>query len=567
MRLKNSYFYSVRENVKDEDSISGNLLVRGSFIKKTSSGIYMYLPLGLKVLKNIENIVREEMDNSGSEEVMMPALISEEYFEKSGRNNAFGKEMFRLEDRFNKKYALGPTHEELFALAGTMKVRSFKDLPFNLYQIQTKYRDEARARYGLIRVREFLMKDAYSFDKDEKGLEDSYNTMYNTYKKIFGRLKINYKVVKADTGKMGGSLSEEFQAVTDIGEDTIVLCDKCDFASNIEVCSSMIMETESKEKNLEKDLIYTPDAKTIEEVSNYLNETKNKFVKTLIYKIDNKLYAVLIKGDSTVNEDKLAKVMNAENVEVASPEEVKKYVKTELGFVGPIDINIPIIMDNEVEVMANFIVGSNKKDYHYKNVNINDFNIDFKGDIRNVKEGDACPECGGKLYFKKGIECGNLFKLGTKYSEKYDLKYLDKENNLIPVQMGSYGIGIGRCLAAIVEQNNDENGIIWPMSVAPYKVAIVVIDTLNIDQMDAANHLYKELLDAGIETILDDRDVRPGVKFNDLDLIGIPIRITIGKKIIEHLVEVKKRNEEETFEKSVFDIIYTIQDIIEEESI
>lgn len=567
MRLKNSYFYSVRENVKDEDSISGNLLVRGSFIKKTSSGIYMYLPLGLKVLKNIENIVREEMDNSGSEEVMMPALISEEYFEKSGRNNAFGKEMFRLEDRFNKKYALGPTHEELFALAGTMKVRSFKDLPFNLYQIQTKYRDEARARYGLIRVREFLMKDAYSFDKDEKGLEDSYNTMYNTYKKIFGRLKINYKVVRADTGKMGGSLSEEFQAVTDIGEDTIVLCDKCDFASNIEVCSSMIMETESKEKNLEKDLIYTPDAKTIEEVSNYLNETKNKFVKTLIYNIDGKLYAVLIKGDSTVNEDKLAKVMNAENVEVASPEEVKKYVKTELGFVGPIDINIPIIMDNEVEVMANFIVGSNKKDYHYKNVNINDFNIDFKGDIRNVKEGDACPECGGKLYFKKGIECGNLFKLGTKYSEKYDLKYLDKENNLIPVQMGSYGIGIGRCLAAIVEQNNDENGIIWPMSVAPYKVAIVVIDTLNIDQMDAANHLYKELLDAGIETILDDRDVRPGVKFNDLDLIGIPIRITIGKKIIEHLVEVKKRNEEETFEKSVFDIIYTIQDIIEEESI
>ena len=567
MRLKNSYFYSVRENVKDEDSISGNLLVRGSFIKKTSSGIYMYLPLGLKVLKNIENIVREEMDNSGSEEVMMPALISEEYFEKSGRNNAFGKEMFRLEDRFNKKYALGPTHEELFALAGTMKVRSFKDLPFNLYQIQTKYRDEARARYGLIRVREFLMKDAYSFDKDEKGLEDSYNTMYNTYKKIFGRLKINYKVVKADTGKMGGSLSEEFQAVTDIGEDTIVLCDKCDFASNIEVCSSMIMETESKEKNLEKDLIYTPDAKTIEELSNYLNETKNKFVKTLIYNIDGKLYAVLIKGDSTVNEDKLAKVMNAENVEVASSDEVKKYVKTELGFVGPIDINIPIIMDNEVEVMANFIVGSNKRDYHYKNVNINDFNVDFKGDIRNVKEGDACPECGGKLYFKKGIECGNLFKLGTKYSEKYDLKYLDKENNLIPVQMGSYGIGIGRCLAAIVEQNNDENGIIWPMSVAPYKVAIVVIDTLNIDQMDAANHLYKELLDAGIETILDDRDVRPGVKFNDLDLIGIPIRITIGKKIIEHLVEVKKRNEEETFEKSVFDIIYTIQDIIEEESI
>ena len=567
MRLKNSFFYTLRENIKDEESVSGNLLVRGGFIKKTSSGIYMYMPMGLKVLRNIENIIREEMDNAGAQEVMMPALISEDYFEKSGRNHAFGKEMFRLEDRAEKKYALGPTHEELFALAGTMKVKSFKDLPFTLYQIQTKYRDEARARFGLIRVREFPMKDAYSFDKDELGLEESYRTMYNAYKKIFGRLKINYKVVRADTGKMGGSLSEEFQAVTDIGEDTLVLCDKCDYASNIEVCSSMIMDSESKEKNLEKDLIYTPNAKTIDELSSFLNEAKNKFVKTLIYKIDGKLYAVLIKGDSIVNEDKLCHVMNAEEVEMASPEEIKKIVKTEVGFVGPIDINIPIIMDNEVEVMANFIVGSNKKDYHYKNVNISDFKVDFKGDIRNVKEGDACPLCAGKLYFKKGIECGNLFKLGTKYSESYDLKYLNKDNELIPVQMGSYGIGPGRCLAAIAEQRSDDNGIIWPMSIAPYKVGIIVIDTLNVDQMDAANHLYKELLDLGIETIIDDRDVRPGVKFNDMDLIGIPIRITVGKKVIEHLVELKKRDEDEVREISAFDIIYHIQDIIEEESI
>ena len=567
MRLKNSYFYTIRENSKDEDSISGNLLVRGGFIKKTSSGIYMYLPLGLKVLKNIENIIREEMDNAGCQEVLMPTLVNEEYFEKSNRNTAFGKEMFRLEDRFDKKYALGPTHEELFTVAATMKVKSFKDLPFTLYQIQNKFRDEARARYGLIRVREFSMKDAYSFDKDEKGLDDSYTAMYNAYKKIFGRLKINYKIVKADTGKMGGSLSEEFQAITDIGEDTLVLCDKCDYASNIEVCSSMIMEAESKEKVLEKDLIHTPNAKTIEELSNFLNETKNKFVKTMIYKIDGKLYAILIKGDSIVNEDKLARLMNAESVEIADPAEIKKKVKTELGFIGPIGLNIPIIMDNEVEVMTNFIVGSNKKDYHYKNVNLTDFNIDFKGDIRNVKEGDACPSCGGKLYFKKGIECGNTFKLGTKYSESFDLKYLDSENKLIPVQMGCYGIGLGRCLASIVEQQNDENGIIWPMSIAPYKVAIIVIDTLNVDQMDAANHLYKELLDAGIDTIIDDRDVRPGVKFNDMDLIGIPIRITVGKKVIEHLVELKKRNEEETKEISIFDIIYTLQDIIEEENI
>ena len=565
MKLKNSYFFTIRENIKDEESVSGNLLVRAGMIKKSSSGVYMFLPMGYKVLKNIENIIREEMDNAGASEVLMPSLISEEFFTKSGRINSFGKEIFKLNDRNDKKYTLGPTHEELFAVASSMKVKSYADLPFTLYQIQTKYRDEARPRYGLIRLREFMMKDAYSFDKDENGLNESYNIMYNAYKKIFGRLKINYKIVSASTGKMGGSLSEEFQAITDIGEDTLVLCDKCDYASNIEVCSSMIMEAESKEKQLDKDLIYTPNAKTIDEISEFLSEAKSKLVKSLIYKIDNKLYLVLTKGDSQVNENKLANLMNAKEVALAEEKDLKK-VKTEVGFVGPIDINIPIIIDNEVELMTNFIVGSNKKDYHYKNVNITDFKVDFKGDIRNVKEGDACPECSGKLYFKKGIECGNTFKLGTKYSECFDLKYLDTDNKLVPVQMGSYGIGLGRCLASIVEQRNDENGIIWPMSVAPYKVAIVVIDILNIEQMEAANHLYNELKDLGIDTILDDRDIRPGVKFNDMDLIGIPIRITIGKKIVDHILELKKRDDDEIKETSIFDVIYHIQDIIEEES-
>lgn len=567
MRLRRNYFYTIRENTKADDSISGNLLIKAGFIKKTSSGIYMMLPMGYKVLKNIENIIREEMNNAGASEVLMPALINEEYFIKSNRLNSFGKEMFKLSDRYDKKYALGPTHEELFTIAASAKVKSFKDLPFILYQIQTKFRDEARPRYGLIRTREFTMKDAYSFDKDTKGLDESYNNMYNAYKKIFGRLKINYKIVKADTGKMGGSLSEEFQAITDIGEDTIVLCEKCDYASNLEVSSSLVMDTDNKEKVLEKDLVYTPNIKTIDELSSYLNEAKNKFVKTLIYKIDNKFYAVLIKGDSVLNEDKLAKLMNADEVEMASIDEIKKNIKTTIGYIGPININIPVIMDNEVEVMTNFIVGSNKKDYHYKNVNITDFKYDYKGDIRNVKEGDACPKCGGKLYFKKGIECGNLFKLGTKYSESFNLKYLNSNNELVPVQMGSYGIGIQRCLASIVEQNNDEKGIIWPMSVAPYKVCIVVIDILNVDQMDAANHLYKELMDANIDVLLDDRDIRPGIKFNDMDLIGIPIKITIGKKIVEHIVELKRRNKDEVKEISMFDVIYNVQDIIAEENI
>ena len=567
MKLKNSYFYTIRENIKDEDSVSGNLLVRAGMIKKTSSGIYMYLPLGYKVYKNIENIIREEMNNAGALEVHMPTLAPTEIFEKSHRLSSFGKEMFKLSDRFDKKYALGPTHEELFTIAALNSVKSFKNLPFTMYQIQNKFRDEARPRYGLIRVREFMMKDAYSFDKDEKGLDESYSNMFNAYKKIFGRLGINYKVVKADTGKMGGTLSEEFQAVTDIGEDTLVLCENCDYSSNIEVSTSMIMEKESEEKLLEKDLVETPNAKTIEEVSKYLNEAKSKFVKTLIYNIDGKLYACLIKGDSVINEDKLAKLMNADEVTLATPEEVEKKTNSIIGFAGPIDINIPVIMDNEVELMVNFVVGANKKDYHYKNVNISDFKYDFKGDIRNVKEGDACPNCGGKLYFKKGIEIGNTFKLGTKYSESLDLKFLDSNNELKPVIMGCYGIGLDRCMASIVEQNNDEKGIIWPVNVAPYKVAIVVIDPLNIDQMDAANHLYQELIDNNIDTILDDRDIRPGVKFNDMDLIGIPIRITIGKKIVEHIVELKKRDEEETKEISIFDVLYNVQDIVEEKNI
>ena len=567
MKLKNSYFFTIRENIKDEDSVSGNLLVRAGMIKKTSSGIYMFLPLGYKVFKNIEKIVREEMDNAGALEVHMPTLTGLDLFEKSKRLHLFGEEMFKIDDRYGKNYALGPTHEELFTIAATQGVDSFKDLPFTLYQIQTKFRDEARPRYGLIRVREFVMKDAYSFDKDEKGLDDSYNNMFNAYKKIFGRLGINYKVVQADTGKMGGTLSEEFQAVTDIGEDTIVLCDKCDYASNLEVCTSMVMEEESSEKLLDKDLVSTPNAKTIEEVSNYLNEAPSKFVKTLIYKANDKLYACLVKGDSVINEDKLAKILDVDEVTLASKEEIESKTNLVVGYAGPIDINIPIVIDNEVEVMVNFIVGANKENYHYKNVNISDFKYDFKGDIRNVKEGDTCPNCGGKLYFKKGIEIGNTFKLGTKYSESLDLRYQDSNNELKPVMMGCYGIGLGRCLAAIVEQNNDENGIIWPINVAPYKVAIVVIDPLNVDQMEAANHLYQELIDNNIDTILDDRDIRPGVKFNDMDLIGIPIRITIGKKIVEHLVELKNRKEEEVSDISIFDVLYKVQDIIEEKNI
>ena len=567
MKLKNSFFYTIREDVKDEDSISGNLLVRSGMIKKTSSGIYLYMPLGYKVLKNIENIIREEMDGINCQELLMPALVSEDVYKSSNRLDSFGNSMFKLKDRYEKSYVLGPTHEELFTMAAKNKIRSFKDLPFSLYQIQNKYRDEARPRYGLIRVREFLMKDAYSFDKDIVGLDNSYNDMYNAYKKIFTRLGINYRVVKADTGAMGGILSEEFQAITDIGEDTLVFCDNCDFASNLEVCESIVSQKESVEKKLEKDLVETKDAKTIDELSKFLNEAPSKLVKTLIYNIDGNLYALLVKGDSIVNESKVLKLLNAQNITLASDEEINKKINTYIGFIGPIGINIPVIMDNEVSNLVNFVVGANIKDYHYKNVNIDDFEVSMIADIRNVKEGDMCPKCGSNLRFKKGIEIGNTFKLGTKYSEALDLTYNDSKNDLQYVQMGCYGIGIGRCLSAIVEQNNDEKGIIWPMNIAPYKVAIVVADVKNEEQLQAANHLYNEFKKVNIDVLLDDRKERIGVKFNDMDLIGIPIRITIGKMADEHIVELKLRTEEEMSEISIFDVIYKVQDIIEEKNI
>lgn len=567
MKLKNSFFYTIRENIQSEESISGNLLTRAGMIKKISSGIYCYLPLGYKVIKNIENIIKEEMDKINSEELIMPNLINEEIYKSSNRLDSFKNSIFKLNDRYDKSYCLAPTHEELFTMVSKLKVRSFKDLPFSLYQIQSKFRDEVRPRYGLVRIREFIMKAAYSFDKDMDGLDKSYFDMFNAYKKIFTRLGINYRVVKADTGIMGGLLSEEFHAITDIGEDTLVFCENCDYSANREVCESIINEKESAEKHLEKDLILTPNAKTIDELSEYLNEAPSKLVKTLIYNIDGNFFAIMIKGDSEVNETKLKKIMNAEDIRLATDKEINKKVKSKVGFIGPIGLNIPIIIDNEVANMVNFIVGANKKDYHYKNTNLEDFNYDLVADIRYVKEGDMCPSCGSSLKFKKGIEVGNTFKLGDKYSKIFDLSYNNKDNKINYVQMGCYEIGIDRCLVSIVEQNNDKNGIIWPINIAPYKVAIVIVNVNNEKQVEAANHLYNEFKEANLEVILDDRSERVGVKFNDMDLIGIPIRITVGNKIDEHIVELKLRKNDEITEISIFDVLYKVQDIIEDNNL
>ena len=565
MKLKNTFFYTLRENVKDEDSNSGNFLVRSGMIKKTSAGVYMYLPMGLIVFNKIQEIVREEMNDAGAQEVSMPALISEDVYVASGRRANFGSSMFSLKDRFNKPFVLGPTHEELFAMAAQMKIRSYKDMPFNIYQFQTKFRDEPRPRFGLIRVREFVMKDAYTFDTNLDGLNISYQKMFDAYKKSFDRMKLDYKIVRADTGVMGGLLSEEFQAVTPIGEDTLVLCDSCDYASNIEVSECITKENTEAVELLEKELVETPHARTIEEVTDFLNEPAVKFVKTLIYSIDGKPYAVMVRGDRDVNEVKIQKLMGANEVMLADAETVVTVTGAAVGFAGPVDIKCPVLMDNEVAQMTNFIIGANQTGYHYKNVNLRDFTVFKTADIRNIQEGDICPKCGGRIHFAKGIEVGNTFKLGTKYSDALNLKYLDQTNQLQPVWMGSYGIGIGRCMAAVAEQYCDENGLKWPVSVAPYEVAIVLISGKDEVQTALSEKLYADMKKAGIDVLLDDRDERPGVKFKDMDLIGVPYRLTVGKKASENMVEFKSRDGQISMDLNADDAVATLLDLINKE--
>lgn len=556
MKLNNSYFFTLREDAKDEESRSGNLLVRSGMIKKVGAGIYMYLPMGIKVLDKIKKIVKEEMDNAGAQELLMPSLIPSEYYEKCGRVEAFGQSMFNLKDRYNKPHSLGPTHEELFTIAAKSMVRSYKDLPFNLYQQADKFRDEPRPRYGLIRVREFIMKDAYSFDRDNEGLDKSYDIMKKAYNKIYNRIGINYKIVKADCGAMGGTLSEEYQAITDIGEDTLVLCDHCDFSSNIEIAETVANKA-TDEKELELEMVHTPHQETIEDVCNYLKVDVKKSVKALLMNANGELVVLFVRGDRELCENKVCKLLGISELNFADDALITTSNAVP-GYTGPVGLNAKVVVDNEVLQMKNFCCGANKEEYHYINANVKDINYDIAGDIVNVQEGDTCPVCGGQLYFKKGIEIGNLFKLGTKYAEKLGLTYLDEKNQEQTVVMGCYGIGVGRILASLIEQNNDENGLILPMNIAPYQIALVQIDMKNEEQSKVANEIYDKLTAAGIEVIFDNREERPGVKFKDMELIGIPARITVGKKITDGLVEFKERKTGNQEEISIDEVVEKI---------
>ena len=558
MKLSNSFFYTIRDDIKDEDSLSGNLLVRSGMVKKEASGVYMFMPMGLRVKRKIENIIREEMDKAGANEVLMPALIPSDIFHKSHRYDSFGSDMFKLNDRNNREFCLGPTHEELFVMAAAEKIKSYRDMPFNIYQIQDKFRDEARPRFGLIRTREFTMKDAYSFDTDSEAGEVSYQKMVKAYKNSFDRMGIDYRIVRADTGVMGGDLSEEFQAVTDIGEDVLVMCDSCDFGSNIEVAPVKALEF-NKEEVKKMELISTPGVKTIEDIVSFLNIDIKKTVKTLVYNVDGEIIFVLVNGNRDLNDTKLRKLLNASSVQLATEEELKTVTSASFGSLGPIGVNTKIVIDNEVLNMSNFVCGANRDGYHYINVNLSDFEVYMQGDIVNIREGDACPHCSGSIYFKKGIEIGNTFKLGTKYSLALNLNYLDKENNLKPVYMGCYGIGVARCMAAIAEQKADEKGLVWPVSVAPFVLGIVIINIKDEVQSSIANNLYEAFNKEGIDVLLDDRDERAGVKFKDMELLGIPYRITVGKKASEGILELKSRDGKIDTEISKDDIIKEIK--------
>lgn len=547
MRLSQMFIPTLREIPAEAEIASHKLMLRAGLMRKLASGIYSYLPLGYRTFRKVEQIVREEMDRAGALELVMSALLPAESYQASGRWEVFGPEMFRLKDRNGRDFCLGPTHEEIFTEIVKNEVKSYRQLPLNLYQIQTKYRDERRPRFGVIRCREFVMKDAYSFDRDEAGQDVSYKKMYEAYRRIFDRCGLDYLVVDADSGAMGGSGSQEYMVKSEIGEAVIAFCDKCGYAANDEK-AECVTNTDDCCKNgvcpvlLDPEPVATPNVKTIGDLTAFFSCSPAEFAKTLIYKADDKIVAAMVRGDRELNENKLQNLLGCIELEMADAETVVGITGADVGFAGPIGLKVDIIVDPEVACMKNFIVGANKTGCHIKNVNIGkDFKASLIKDMRNIAEGDKCPKCAAPINIAHGIEVGHIFKLGTKYSKALGCTYLDENRKENPMVMGSYGIGIGRTMAAVIEQNNDENGIIWPVSIAPYHVIVVPVNAGDQMQMDTADNIYNELQKSGIEALIDDRDERAGVKFKDADLIGIPVRITVGKKAGEGLVEYKLR--------------------------
>lgn len=536
MRLKDFFIPTQREIPSEAEVISHNLMLRAGFIMQVAAGIYNYLPAGLKIIRNVENIVRQCMNEAGAIELLMPSVIPSELWKESGRWSKYGKELLRIKDRHNREFCFGPTHEEVITDIVRKYIKSYKQLPINLYQIQTKFRDEIRPRFGLMRCREFIMKDAYSFDIDEEQCKLSYKKMYDAYCKIFDRMGLVYKVVEADTGAIGGNVSHEFMVIADTGEDTIIYCEACGYAANLEKAAVKYIEiSEQKEREMPLEKVITPQMKTVKDVAVYLNVDESKVVKTLILKCGEKFYALLIRGDYELNLIKLKNTITGEMPEFATADEIKKITSGPMGFSGPIGLKIPIYADYSIKGLINFVTGANEKDGHFKNVNLGrDFEVCGFYDLRNAVEGDICINCGAAYKSAKGIEVGHIFMLGTKYSESMGAYFRDANGSLKPFIMGCYGIGIGRIVAASIEQNHDEKGIIWPIQISPFEVIIIPVNTNDPYVIEYSNRLYNSLKKLDIRVLIDDREERAGVKFNDADLVGYPIRVNIGKKSLEN---------------------------------
>lgn len=576
MRLSKMYVRTLRELPAEAEIPSHILLLRTGMIRKLASGIYGFMPLGWRSLHKIENIIREEMDKSGAQEILMSAIQPAELWEESGRWSAYGPELWRIKDRNGRDFCLGPTHEEIFTDIVRDGVSSYRQLPLNLYQIQHKYRDEARPRFGLMRSREFIMKDAYSFDKDQEGLDKSYDDMYDAYTRIFTRCGLTFRPVEADSGAIGGNASHEFTALSEVGESDIAYCENCSMAANVEKAACRDAEpSPESEAMLELQEVHTPGTKTIEEVAGFLNIDKTKTIKALLfekYDEDGKAdgyVAAFVRGDRDLNMIKLVNALNIPEHAIAFADESKleAAIGAVGGFTGPIGLHdCTVVVDSELVGLKNLCAGACKLDHHILNVNYGrDYEGDIVTDLKVLKEGDPCPVCGAPIKHTRGIEVGQVFKLGTKYSKAMNAIYKDENQQDHPLVMGCYGIGVSRTLAAVIEQHHDDDGIIWPVSVAPYHAIVTLVKPKDEEQAKVAEEIYQSLLVAGVEAVIDDRDERPGVKFKDADLLGFPIRITVGKRAGEGIVEYKLRRDSEKSELSVAEAIENAIKLVNEE--
>jgi len=565
MLFSKMFIPTVKEDPKEAEVISHRLMLRAGFTRKLASGIYTWLPLGLKSLRKVENIIREEMNKKDAQEILMPFVQPKELWVESKRWDKYGKELLRFVDRNDRELCIGPTHEEVVTDLMRREIRSYKELPLNLYQIQTKFRDEIRPRFGVMRGREFSMKDGYSFDVDEKGAEKSYMDMYDAYMNIFKRCGFRFRVVEADTGPIGGSFSHEFMVLADTGEDVILLCETCGYAANLERAEVGITGEKTGGKKGQYKRAATPGQKKVDEVASFLGIAPDKLLKTIVYNTDKGIVGVLISGDREINETKLKNLLSLDYIELADESTIERVTGGPLGFSGPIGVGIPLYADRGVALMEDFVIGGNEQNLHIVDVNVDDFKVEGFYDLKIANAGDKCPRCEGMLTSTRGIEVGHIFKLGLKYSEAMNATFLDKDGKEKFMVMGCYGIGVGRTVAAAIEQGYDENGMILPLAIAPFEVEVLPVNSSHRETIELADNVYRTLLDKGIDTILDDRNERPGIKFKDCDLIGIPLRVTIGERNLkEGFVEIKQRNEKESQRVRKEDIVGRVLKYVEE---